>query len=243
MTEKLTIAIVDDETIQIESMKSLIKRSAETLNLSVELLEFSSGEAFLFELEDHKAIDIVFLDIEMNQLDGLDVAKKIRETEQGLTIVFATAFAEYAVQGYDVQAMDYLLKPIHVDKIERVLTRHLEKKPAIKESIMIESNGERIKLFLENILFIEVNRRECTIHLKEQIVTTNQTLKEISEKLTDDFIQTHRSYIVHVKYIDRLLKTDIKLSNGENIPLSRRLAKVVQEKFVDFNKGGVFYHE
>lgn len=243
MSEDLTIAIVDDEKIQIETMKTLIEDAAEKLNLSVELIDFSSGEAFLFELEDHVAIDIVFLDIEMKKLDGLDVAKKIRETNSELTIVFATAFAEYAVQGYDVQALDYLLKPIDTEKISRVLIRHLEKMPTIKKSIMLETQGEIFKLFLEDILYIEVNRRECTFHSKDKVLTVNQTLKEVSEKLNNEFIQTHRSYLVNVKHINRLHKADIELSSGATIPISRRLAKDVQGRFIDYYKGTVFYNE
>ncbi|MDN6409748.1 MAG: response regulator [Tetragenococcus halophilus] len=102
--EELHIAIVDDEKIQLDSMRALIKQSAEELELIVHLSIFSSGEQFLFELEDYSNLDLVFLDIEMNQIDGLAVAQKMREKDSEMTNVFATVFAEYAVQGYEVQA-------------------------------------------------------------------------------------------------------------------------------------------
>lgn len=102
--EELHIAIVDDEKIQLDSMRALIKQAAEELELIVHLSIFSSGEQFLFELEDYSNLDLVFLDIEMNQIDGLAVAQKMREKDSEMTNVFATVFAEYAVQGYEVQA-------------------------------------------------------------------------------------------------------------------------------------------
>lgn len=243
MADHIKIAIVDDEDIQVDTMTSLVKEAAAGLSLSVSLIDFSSGEAFLFALEDHPDLDMVFLDIEMNQTDGLKVAKRIRQTDKDLTIVFATAFAEYAVQGYDVQALDYLLKPIELDKVKRVLKRHLDRQPAVVEKVTLESQGEVVKLALDDILYVEVNRRECEIHTLNGPVTVSRTLKELSEELSDDFIQTHRSYLVNVSHMNRLLKTDIELSNGAVVPVSRRLVKQVQERFVAHNKGAVFYDD
>lgn len=243
MPKKIHLAIVDDESIQIDSMNSLISQSAEELGLTVKISRYSSGEAFLFDLEENLDLDIVFLDIEMKQINGLDTAKKIRETDQNVTIVFATAFAEYAVQGYEVQALDYLLKPIEVNKVKKVLTRHMGKVPLEKEIITVEVFGDLIKVDLKEICFIEVIKRECHIHLENDVLVIHTTLKELSDQLTEAFIQTHRSYLVNLEHVNRLIKTDVELSNGKIVPVSRRLTKRVQEKFIAFNKGTVFYDD
>lgn len=243
MIKPIQIAIVDDEAIQVDTMTSLIHQAAEKIYQTVQITTFSSGEAFLFEVEDHPELDIVFLDIEMKQVDGLEVAKKIRELGLEMTVVFATAFVEYAVQGYEVQAMDYLLKPIEGDKIARVLQRHLDKLPLTKETITLDTTEGILKTAMDDIVYVEVNKRECDIHLVHQIVTVNQTLRELSEKLNNDFVQTHRSYLVNVKHINRLLKADAELSSGDSIPVSRRLAKDIQSKFVEYNKRAVFYND
>lgn len=243
MSKKLHIAIVDDEDIQIGSMKSLLNQAAQDLNLTVQLSHFSSGEAFLFELEDHTDLDIVFLDIEMKEVNGLEVARTIREKNVEMTLVFATAFSEYAVQGYEVQALDYLLKPIELEKIKKVIRRHLDKQPLVKDSVTLEVDGKVLKLEQETILYIEVIKRECHIHLQGQVLTVNKPLKELSDSLNANFIQTHRSYLVNLAHIDRLLKADVELSNGQTVPLSRRLTKDVQEKFIAHNKGPVFYDD
>ncbi|WP_080147257.1 LytR/AlgR family response regulator transcription factor [Marinilactibacillus piezotolerans] len=243
MIETVHIAIVDDEAIQLSTMTLLLKKAADEMKLPIQIAAFSSGEAFLFELEEHPDLNMIFLDIEMKQVDGLKVAQSIRQIDQELTIVFATAYAEYAVQGYDVQALDYLLKPIEVDKIKRVFQRYLDRKPTAKSFMTIETGGETAKLFLEDILYIEVNKRECEIHLNDQVIIVHQTLKELLDKLDDTFIQTHRSYVVNLSHIERLLKSDAELSNKKIVPVSRRLSKAVQEQFVQYHKGTVFYND
>lgn len=229
--------------IQLDSMQTLIKQATDELELIVQLSIFSSGEQFLFELEDYPNLDLVFLDIEMNKINGLEVAQAIREKDSDMTIVFATAFAEYAVQGYEVQALDYLLKPIQVPQLIKVFQRHIERKPQIKESITIEVDGQLIKLLLEDIVYVEVIKRECYIHLINQTFIVNKSLKVLAKELDNDFIKTHRSYLVNVAHIEGLLKADVELSNGEIIPVSRRLTKDVQEAFIAYNKRSVFYDE
>lgn len=151
MSPEINVAIVDDESIQLESMKTLINKAATELSINVQLHYFSSGEEFLFKLDEHKNLAMVFLDIEMKNIDGLEIARKIREKDKLLTIVFATAYAEYAVQGYEVQALDYLLKPIEVDKIKRVLQRHLDRKPLLQESMTLEVKGHnQIRAYSDN---------------------------------------------------------------------------------------------
>lgn len=237
------VAVVDDEAIQIETMTRLIQQAEKEKQLSIEIHSFSSGEEWLFELEDHKEVEMIFLDIEMKQVDGLEVAKKIREKDSQMTIVFVTGFAEYAVQGYEVEALDYLLKPIELEKIVQVFERHLTKKPEKSDWITLETDQGILKLALDEIIYIEANKRQCEIHLTDEIVTVNKRLKDVAEEMNEAFIQTHRSYVVNVKHINRLMKTDVECSNKDRVPVSRRLAKEVQEKFVDFHKGSVFYDE
>jgi DNA-binding LytR/AlgR family response regulator len=243
MREKVKVAVIDDEEIQRETMKSLLENVAQMLNSQISVVEFSSGEEFLFEILDHVDIDILFLDIEMNQVDGLEVAKHVRKVDKDMTIVFVTGFAEYAVEGYEVQALDYLLKPIQLEKIIRVFERHLSKIPIVQQSIMLETPEGITKVALDNIVYIEANKRQCEIHLEDNSLTVNKRLKEISNEVNEDFIQTHRSYLVNARHMNRLLKTDVECSNGDIVPVSRRLAKEVQEKFIGYHKGSVFYED
>ena len=145
-------------------------------------------------------------------------------------MVFATAYAEYAIEGYEVQALDYLLKPINVEKIVRVLKRFLEKQPEDAAYTIVESDGESIRLNLEDILYVEASKREVIIYLSDNILNINMSLSEFIELVDERFVLTHRSYLVNLEHISRLLRQDVELSNDEKIPLSRsgRLRKSKQ---------------
>ncbi len=240
---KIEIAIVDDEQLQLSHMRKLIEQSAAELKLEIFIHEYLSGEAFLFALEDHPAWQLAFLDIEMKGINGMQVARIIREKAPQLALVFATAYVEYAIEGYQVQALDYLLKPIHSEKVTQVLQRYAAKQPETAEYVIIEVNGESQRIDLKEIIYVEANKKEITIYLTTKAITLTMTLTDFAQLVDERFTFTHRSYLVHLAHISKLLKQDVQLSNGEKIPLSRRRAKEVQAAFIQFYKGQVFYDE
>lgn len=243
MKHTIEIVLVDDEQLQLDYMQKLIEQAAESLEIKIEISQYLSGEAFLFALEDHPTWNLAFLDIEMEELNGMQVARILREKSPQLELVFATAYAEYAIEGYEVQALDYLLKPINQQKITRVLKRYLEEQPEDTAYLIAEVEGQTTRLNLEDILYVEANMGEVLVVLVDQKLPLKMTLLEFQDLLDERFVATHRSYLVNLQYISRLLKKDVALSNGEKIPLSRRRAKEVQSDFIDYYKGSVFYGE
>lgn len=243
MSNRIKIVLVDDEQLQLDYMEKMVKQAADDLEIEVALYQYLSGEAFLFALEDHPTWDLAFLDIEMEQLNGMEVARKVRENVPELELVFATAYAEYAIEGYEVQALDYLLKPINLEKITRVLERFLEEQPEEAAYTIIEVDGGTTRLNLDDIIYVEANMGEIRVVLEEQSFHLKMSLAEFKKQLDNRFVSPHRSYLVNLQYVSRLLKKDVQLSNGETIPLSRRRAKDVQKDFIDFYKGSVFYNE
>ena len=243
MTKEIEVVLVDDEQLQLDYMQKLITQAAESLGIEVQISQYLSGEAFLFALEDHPTWNLAFLDIEMEELNGMQVARILREKAPQLELVFATAYAEYAIEGYEVQALDYLLKPINQQKITRVLKRYLEEQPEDTAYIVVDVEGEAARLNLENIIYIEANMGEIIVVLTDQKLPLKMTLLEFQDLLDERFVATHRSYLVNLQYISRLLKKDVALSNGDKLPLSRRRSKEVQKAFIDYYKGSVFYGE
>lgn len=243
VSKLIEVVLVDDEQLQLAYMKKLVTQAAETLELKVEIRQYLSGEAFLFALEDHPTWNLAFLDIEMEELNGMEVARIVREKAPQLELVFATAYAEYAIEGYEVQALDYLLKPINLEKITRVLKRYLEEQPEDSAYIVEEIDGETTRLNLEDILYVEANMGEVIIALTDKELSSKKSLSEFEELLDERFVSTHRSYLVNLQYVSRLLKKDVALSNGKQIPLSRRKANDVQTAFINYYKGSVFYGE
>ena len=106
----IKVAIVDDDSLQLNLLNNMITIAGDKIGYSIQSTLFESGEAFLFALEDLPDLNIVFLDIQMKDINGMEVARKIRENNQELTLVFITAFVEYALDGYSVNALDYILK-------------------------------------------------------------------------------------------------------------------------------------
>lgn len=243
MAKKIEIVLVDDEQLQLDYMEDLLGQAVKQLDIEVELHQYLSGEAFLFALADHPTWDLAFLDVEMEALNGMEVARIVREKAPQLSLVFATAYAEYAIEGYEVQALDYLLKPINVEKIVRVLKRFLEKQPEDAAYTIVESDGESIRLNLEDILYVEASKREVIIYLSDNILNINMSLSDFIELVDERFVLTHRSYLVNLEHISRLLRQDVELSNDEKIPLSRRRTKEVQTAFIAYYRGSVFYDE
>lgn len=241
MVKLIEIVLVDDEQLQLDYMQTLIEQAAESLEIKVEISQYLSGEAFLFALEDHPTWNLAFLDIEMEELNGMQVARILREKSPQLELVFATAYAEYAIEGFEVQALDYLLKPIDLKKVTRVLKRYLEEQPEDEKYIIVEVQGEATRLNLEDIVYVEASMGEIIVVLKDQEINLTMPLSEFQNLVDDRFVVTHRSYLVNLQYISRLLKKDVALSNGNEVPLSRRRSKEVQKAFIDYYKGTIFY--
>lgn len=241
MKQAIEIVLVDDEQLQLDYMEKLIRQAAESLEIEINMSQYLSGEAFLFALEDNPTWNLAFLDIEMAELNGMEVARIVREKAPQLELVFATAYAEYAIEGYEVQALDYLLKPINLEKITRVLTRYLEEQPEEAAYIIVDIDGLSSRLNLDDMIYAEANSGEVIVVLENQTLNIKMSLADFEKKLDERFVSTHRSYLVNLQFISRLLKKDVALSNGTTIPLSRRRAKDVQSSFIAYYKGPVFY--
>lgn len=241
MTQRIEIVLVDDEQLQLDYMQKLVQQAAASLAIQIEVHQFLSGEAFLFALEDHPNWQLAFLDIEMAELNGMEVAHIVREKAPDLELVFATAYAEYAIEGYAVQALGYLLKPISLEKVTRVLTRFLEEQPTEAIYIIVEIDGQPIRINLDDLIYAEANVGEVKLVLSDQTLLLKMSLTDFEKKLDERFVSTHRSYLVNLQYVSRLLKTDVALNNGEMVPLSRRRAKEVQAAFIAYYRGSVFY--
>lgn len=243
LSNQIKIVLVDDEQLQLDYMERMIKKAGDRLGIEIEIYQYLSGEAFLFALEDYPTWELAFLDIEMEGINGMEVARNIRKKAPQLELVFATAYAEYAVEGYEVQALDYLLKPINLEKITRVLERFLEKQPVEAAYTLVEVDGEATRLNLDHIIYSEANMGEITVVLEKETLNLKMGLAEFEKQLDERFVSPHRSYLVNLQFVSRLLKKDVQLTNGEVIPLSRRRTKDIQKAFIDFYKGTVFYIE
>ena len=226
------IAICDDEEKQRVYIKSLVERWLRQTFHHVKIQEYASSEQILFE-QAYDRTQILFLDIEMEKMDGIALAREIRKHNRQMQIIFVTGYMEYIQEGYDVEALHYLLKPVSQEKIDSVLERAVERLKTADAVFLVECGGEVLRLPLKEIRFIESNRNYNIIHADNDYEVRG-TLSELEAKLDEAFVRVGRSYLVNLHYVRRIGKTELILNTGENLPVSRGSYKKLNEAFIKY---------
>lgn len=234
MTMKYRIAICDDEQNQIEYITSIVTSWSNHKGHSCEIRTFASAEAFLFEYEEDKAYDILLLDVEMKNMNGIELAKRIRKDNNRAEIIFITSHFEFVGEGYEVDALHYLIKPISVEKFTQVLTKAAEKLSVEPPSVVISCEGETVKLYESDILYVESFLHYIVIHTKDNEYKIKENISVFENKVSDVFYRIHRSYLVSLKYITRISRTSVNIGNTE-LPLSRGKYDNINRAFIEHN--------
>lgn len=232
----LTIAICDDNEDQISELRKLLGEWSADKPFALNIDEYISAESFLFSYSD-KPCDLILLDIEMKRLNGMELAKKLRSDGDMLPIVFITGYSEYMNDGYEVEALHYLLKPVDKIKLFAVLDRYIERHTSENE-ILLSCDEGNMHISPEMIVYCEAVGKKTHVHLQDKIFVCNMGISSMKNILPDEFVFCHRSYIVNLRYVRGIGKAEIALDNGESIPLSRRLYKEVNDRFIGFYTKG-----
>lgn len=214
------IAICDDSNTDAGYVQSILNNWAAAQQVTVQVETFTSAESFLFHYAEDKAYDILLLDIEMGAMDGVTMAKQVRKDNETVQIVFITGYSEYIAEGYEVAALHYLMKPVKEDKLFAVLDRALEKQKQNERHLNLELSGEMVRIPFYEIRYLDVHQNYVTIHGKQDY-TIKRTLGEFEKELDDRFHRVGRAMILNLKYIQRVTKTDVHLSDGTVLPLPR----------------------
>lgn len=225
------IAICDDNGVDCRYIERLVQEWAIEESVSVRLDCFPSAEAFLFHYEEQKNYDIMLLDIEMGQMDGVQLAKSIRKENEAVQIIFITGYSEYIAEGYEVAALHYLMKPVSSQKLAQVLNRAVEKLAKNERMLYLEQAGEMVCIPLFEIRYLEVHQNYVTIHSKQKY-TVKKTLAEFEKELDERFFRTGRSYIVNLTHVQRVTKTEVRLTDGSQVPLSRGMYDAINKAII-----------
>lgn len=230
-----TLAICENEKVQAQFIQKILQEYAEANKLHFYLPIFESAEAFLFEYAENKEVDLLFLDIQMNEMDGLSLADTLRQQLDQVKIIFITGLTEHIGEGYRVAASDYLIKPIKKEQLFTVVERVLNSVPKESSYLIINYEDEQIKVAAESIICAEIMGRELFIRTIERDYLIKSTMQELAKQLDEEqFIQTNRSWLVNCQHIERVKKTEVIMDNGMEIPISRRNSKVVTQAFINY---------
>lgn len=235
----MRIAICDDERTQADLLEGLAESWSRARREPIETALFPSGEAFLFAFEEDKAWDALLLDIQMGGLDGMALARKLRKEGSALPIVFITGFGDYMNEGFEVEALHYLLKPMDREKLFSCLDRALLRAGQAPELILESLSGEAVRLTQMELAAVEALGRHTRLTLSDgSSFEARESFRELSERLSPgDFVQCHRSYIAGLRHIRKLSKEEIVMDSGAVIPVSRRLFGRTSAAFVAFYRG------
>lgn len=214
------IALCDDEPADRTLLGTLVRRWAEKAGHTVQLAAFASAEQFLFHYAEENDYDILLLDVEMDGMDGVTLAKEIRKQNEAVQIVFITGYSDYIAEGYDVAALHYLMKPIREEKLFSVLDRAAGKAAKNERVLHLLTGGEMVQVPVHKIRYAEVMGNYVTLHAGEEI-TVKMTLSELEERLDDRFYRAGRSLLVNLTQIGRVTRTEIRLLDGTVIHLPR----------------------
>ena len=238
--DTMNIAIIDDEKIQVELLKKYVKNWAYERNIRVIMEAFYSAESFEFSWSMDKKYNILLLDIQMPGQNGIELAKKMRKEDNLTNIIFITAIPDYIGEGYDVEAINYLIKPIKEKKLYECLDRAIQKGLREEKTILVEGQGEIHRVKQYDILYIESFGHSVEINTIDGKYETRNSIGVLENKLDrNSFVRCHRSYIVGLKHIKRIGKDELELDNRVTIPVSRRQYSKTNMAFINYYRGEV----
>ena len=236
---KLKIAICDDEEFFLEKIKRQVENKLQHMIWQEYIIDtFSSGGELYEKIENHVDYDIYLLDINMLPIGGLEIARKIRQTNKDAFIAFITGYIDYAMEGYHVDAIRYILKDSLDEMLDEcmdvIVQRIRQKNKCIWLHFM---EGDR-KIYLDHIVYIESNKHKLLYHVElptKEVYTMYEKLDSISQQIeTNGFLRIHKSYLVNMKYIHKMQKYEVTMSNGMVLPIPREKYKLVEQKYYEY---------
>ena len=233
----MKIAICEDQAVQVNLLNNKIKKWANDYDIEVTINNFTTAESFLFEWEDYDKYDIIFLDIKLGKISGVELSNIIREKNKNVDIVFVTGFFKYALHGYKVGALQYLMKPIKISDLYFCLNKTQERisNKNDKYMMILETPKKYIKLNCNEIHYCIMISPYIDIHTSSEKITVRKKISELEREIPSKyFIRCHRSYIVNLKYVKSITKDSVVLESGIRIPISRGRYKDINDTFINY---------
>ncbi len=221
---KLKAAICDDEGVQIQYLAAILNAWADKNNYTVDILSFPSAEAFLFAYSEDKDFDLLLLDIEMKELSGVELAKRIRVQDARVQIIFITGYPDYMAEGYEVAAVHYLLKPVSGGKLEQVLDRAVKNLGGTEKYLTVRFDRQTEYIPYSQIRYIEAQLQYVVIYTHTKEYRMKASLSDMEKELDDSFFRCQRSYIINLGQVQKIKSNCVLLKSGETIPISRGMS-------------------
>lgn len=227
----MKIAICDDEKIYLEHTKNALEKAYKSLNLLVDV--YCDSRAFLEQLPKRN-YDLVILDIEMPEMSGMETAKRVREYSDKTAIVFLTSHVEYAIEGYEVNALRYLTKPVSEEKLSEIITYLLEQEKKNRK-LIVRDTEDMAAVNIADILYMEAQNQNICIMTLDGTYRNRYNLADYERELADyGFFRVHRSYLVNLAHVMRVSDREVYLPGGVHLPVSRNREKQFRKALCNY---------
>ena len=226
------IAIVDDSEQDTEYVAALVREWAKAAGHTAALSLFRSAEAFLFAQEDGQRMDMLLLDIEMGAMNGVELAKKLRQTNTAVQLLFITGFPDFIAEGYEVEALHYLMKPVAPEKLAAVLDRAAANLAKTEKRLCVTYDRRTDFVPLSQIYYIEAQKQYVLIHAADKDYRMKTTLAQTKDALDEYFFQCQRSFLINLRYVVRIKNECVVLKNGAEVPISRGMAEKIGREII-----------
>ncbi len=231
----LNIAIVEDDAADAEQLKGHIKKYEAETGTAMKVQVFRDGELFLLNYKTH--FDIVFMDIKLVGIDGMEAARRLRTIDQKIVIVFVTSMAQYAIKGYEVDACDFAVKPLSYADFYIKMRRAVERvKKDDTDMITVKAPGNIVKISASSVYYVEVIKHDLIWHTVGGEIRSHGTMREVEDMLRPfSFYRVHHSYLVNLAYVFAV-RGDTITVNDVTINISRAKKGDFMVKFAQFAK-------
>ena len=231
----MKIAIVDDLVSDRNILCECLNKYAQANNIDMDISEFTSGENFLTEFQSG-VYDIIFLDIYMAELTGVDTAKNIFAADKKCKIKFLSTSNSFAAESYEVNAVQYILKPLNPEKLNNVLDRCTADMVHESKVLNVISNKVPVKIYFKDILYVDITINTVNIHLKDKVIHTGGRFYNTVAPLLEDknFMECYKGIVVNMEHIHKNIDSDFVLDNDERIPIRKRQKSEILRKYMEY---------
>ncbi len=232
------VAICEDEKVVLDFESSLVGKWADSVEAALELDTYISAEQFLFESEDKAPYDLLIFDIQMKGLNGMELAKKLRARGCDAVIIFITGVPDYAIEGYEVGAVRYILKPVKEEVLKGLLDSVWEERKKRSEDFFVLGQGADLeKISFEKIIYIEARGHYVFMKGLDFERQWKAGFAETSVAFEGKgFFCLRRGLLVNLGHLEKITRTDCLLDNGETLPVARGVYKELNDAFIEFFK-------
>lgn len=231
----MRIAVCEDHQEEAAWLAEIVKKWAAGKAVSVHIEVFENAQQFWFSYEPGHPFDVLFLDVQMPGESGIILAKKLRQRRDATPLIFVTGIDDYMSEGYDVQAVHYLLKPVKEEKLEECLNRVYQSMNQTEPFLLLDSDQGTQRLLQKDILKVEIFAHRCVYTTLQQEYAVYQSLKEARDALVPEwFVYSHRSILVNLCHVESITHDKVLLTGGHEALVSRRLYGELNQAFIHF---------